>query len=178
MLVKGYTLASSLDKLIVHTLTSYTPKILLFTRDLTCSLNSAITMPRLDMATRRRVIYLRSSGYSVVQIRKRLSDENISVSSQTLFALIKKHRETGKLLDLTRRARPKKLTQEMMEMLNAALLNNDELTARQARDLLTERWPEIQVSLPTIKRVRRKELGWVCTRPHYCQLLREVSYIV
>lgn len=135
-------------------------------------------MPRLDMTTRRRVIYLRSSGYSVAEIRKRLSDENISVSSQVLFNLIKKHRETGKLLDFTCRARPRKLTQEMMEMLNEALSNNDELTARQARDLLTERWPGIQVSLATIKRVSRKELGWVCTRPHYCQLLRDVSFNV
>ena len=115
------------------------------------------------------MIYLRSLGYPVVKIRKRLSVENISVSSQALFALIKKHCEMGKLLDFTRRARPKKLTQEMMEMLNAALSNNDELTARQVRDLLTERWRENQVSLPMIKRVRRKELGWVCTRPRYCQ---------
>ena len=133
-------------------------------------------MPRLDMTTRRIVIHLRSLGYSVAEIRKRLSEENIPVSSQALFNLIRKHHQTGKLLDLTRRARPKKLTQEMMKMLDEILSNNDEVTARQARSLLTERWPEIQVSLPTIKRVRKK-LGWVCTKPHYCQLLRDVSFI-
>lgn len=83
-------------------------------------------MPRLDMIT-RRIIYLRSSGYSVAEIRKCLSNENISVTSQALFNLIKKHHKTGKLLDFTRRARPRKLTQEMMEMLNEALSNNDEL---------------------------------------------------
>ena len=130
------------------------------------------------MTTRRRVIYLRSSGYSIAEIRKRLCDENISVSSQALFNLIKKHRETGKLLDFTRRARPRKLTQEMMEVLNEALSENDELTARQARDLLTERWPGIQVSLSTIKRIRRKDLEWVCTKPHYCQLLHDVSFLL
>ena len=132
-------------------------------------------MARLDMTTRRRVIYLKSSGFSVSEIRKRLCDENISVSHQALCSLIKKHRETGKLLDFTRRARPRKLTQELMEVLNEALSENDELTARQARDLLTERWAGIQVSLSTIKRIRRKDLGWVCTKPHYCQLLRDVS---
>ena len=132
-------------------------------------------MPRMDMYTRRRVVHLRSLGYSIAEIRKRFSNDNISISAQALFNLIKKHHETGKLLDFTHRARPRKLSQEMMEMLNEAMSSNDELTARQACDLLTERWPGIRVSLQTIKRVRRKELGWVCTKPHYCQLLRDVS---
>ena len=132
-------------------------------------------MPRMDISTRRRVIALRSSGYSVAEIRKRLSKENVLVSSQALFNLIRKHRQTGKLLDLTRRSRPRKLTQAMVNKLNEALSDNDELTARQARNLLTEKWPGLRVSLPTIKRIR-KELGWVCTKPHYCQLLRDVSF--
>ena len=63
----------------------------------------------------------------------------------------------------------------MQVMVNEALSDNDELTARQARNLLTEKWPSLRVSLPTIKRIR-KELGWVCTKPHYCQLLRDVSF--
>ena len=56
-------------------------------------------------------------------------------------------------------------------MLNEAISENDELTARQALDLLTERWAGIQVSLSTIKRIRRKGLGWVCTKPHYCLVM-------
>lgn len=131
-------------------------------------------MPRLDMSTRRNVIFLSSSGYSVAEIRKRLHEENIPISKAALYNLIRKHRQTGKLLDLPRRARTKKLTQEMVEILNQTLSENDELTARQFRDLLMEKWPTLEVSLPTIKRVR-KQIGWVCTRPHYCQLLRDVS---
>ena len=129
----------------------------------------------MDMSTRRRVIALRSSGYSVAEIRKRLSEENVLVSSQALFNLIRKHRQTGKLLDLKRRSRPRKLMQAMVNKLNEALSDNDELTARQARNLLTEKWPGLRVSLPTIKCIR-KELGWVCTKPHYCQLLHDVSF--
>lgn len=132
-------------------------------------------MTRLDIATRRRILVLKGLGYSVSDITKRLNEENISISRQAIFNLIRKYRETGSLLDLPRRARDKKLTDPMLQVLNEALTENDELTARQARSLLTEKWPELHVSIPTIKRVR-KQIGWVCTRPHYCQMIREVSF--
>lgn len=120
---------------------------------------------------------LKEAGYSVAEIRKRLNEENISISLQALFSLLKKYNEAGTLLDLPRRTRPRKLTEEMMAMFNQALSENDEMTARRARSLLQEKWPDLQVSLPTVKRVR-KELGWVCTRPHYCQLLRDVCCLM
>ena len=46
-------------------------------------------MLRLDIATRRRVIVLRQSVYSVREIKKRLNEENISISLQALFNLVK-----------------------------------------------------------------------------------------
>ena len=58
-------------------------------------------------------------------------------------------------------------------MIEEAYNGNDELTLTGLKRL-SERWPDLQVSIPTIKRIR-KEMGWVCTRPHYCQLLRPVS---
>ena len=93
------------------------------------------------MSTRKRVVTLRSSGYSVAEIRKHLSKQNVFISSQVLFILIRKHGQTGKLLDLTRRPRPRKLTQAMVNKLNEALSGKDEMTARQARNILTEEWP-------------------------------------
>ena len=39
-----------------------------------------------------------------------------------------------------------------------------------------QRYPTLQVSLDTIKRARR-EIGWVNTRPHYCQLIRDVNKV-
>lgn len=131
-------------------------------------------MPRLEVSTRRRVLFLHQSGHSISEIKKRLIEESIFISSQALFNLVRKHRETGKLIDLPRRARPRKLSQEMVTVLEEAWCDNDEMTARQARSLLVEKWPNLQVSIPTIKRIR-KQMGWVATRPHYCQLLREVS---
>ena len=134
-------------------------------------------MPRLDVPTRRRVILLKEAGYSIAEIRKRLNEENVSISLQALFNLVKKYKERSTLLDLPRRTRPRKLTGEMMAMFNEALSEDDEVTARQTRSMLLEKWPNLQVSLPTIKR-NRKELGWVCTKPHYCQLLRDVRWLI
>ena len=64
----------------------------------------------------------------------------------------------------------------MQSVMEEAYSRNDELTSVRIRSLLTERWPDLQVSIPTIKRTRR-EMGWVCTKPHYCQLLRPVSFL-
>ena len=134
-------------------------------------------MPRLDVSTRRRVIFLHKSGYSIWGIKKRLIEESIFISLQALFNLVRKHHETGKLIYLPRRARPRKLSQEMITLLEEAWCDNDEMTARQARFLLAEEWPNLRVSIPTIKCIR-KQMGWVATRPLYSQLLHEVSFTV
>ena len=63
---------------------------------------------------------------------------------------------------------------EMAQLIDDMLKDNDELTARKVRSNLEERFSHLRVSIATVKRVRR-ENGWVCTRPHYCQLIREVN---
>ena len=123
-------------------------------------------MPRLDIETRQRVVFLSRSGYSVSQIKKRLEQENIRISLVALYNLLKKYNLLGRLIDLPRRTRPTKLNNVMRLFLNQKLSENDELTAREARNSLTQQWPTLQVSLPTIKRIRQK-IGWVCTKPHY-----------
>ena len=52
------------------------------------------------------------------------------------------------------------------------MAENDELTSRQLQGMLEEHWPGIEVSLNTVKRAG-KELGWIVTRPKYCQLIHE-----
>ena len=58
--------------------------------------------------------------------------------------------------------------------MNEKLTEDDELTSAKLRELLLENWPELIVTLDTIKHYRRGE-GWVCTRPHYCQLIRNTN---
>ena len=43
-----------------------------------------------------------------------------AVSLQALFNLVRKHHDTGKLIELPRRARPRKLSQEMVTVLEEA----------------------------------------------------------
>ena len=113
-------------------------------------------------------------GHRVSDVQSRLREENIVVSRQSIYRLIRKFCNHGTVLDLPRRSCPSKLTPEMLDIIESALQENDELTAQQLKSLLIERYPELSVSIPTIKRAR-KQLGWTCTRPHYCQLVRDLN---
>ena len=48
----------------------------------------------------------------------------------------------------------------------------DQLTARNLLACLCEKWPDLVVSLITVKQARR-QLGWIAGRPKYCQLVQE-----
>jgi len=78
-------------------------------------------------------------------------------------------------VNLLRGAPARKITMEMLHIMEQELSQNDEITATQLLLVLKERHPTLNVSLATTKRERQK-LGWVCTRPHYCQLIHEVSH--
>lgn len=131
-------------------------------------------MARLSLECRRSVIMLRSRGYTISEIQRRLREESIFVSRQALHNLIRKFRDKLTVKDLPRRRRPRKITEEMKAAIEEAYNGNDELTSTDIKRLLAERWPDLRVSVQTIRRTR-KRMGWVCTRPHYCQLLRPVS---
>lgn len=132
-------------------------------------------MPRLSIEARFRVISLCSLGYSMPTISRRLREENVLISQRALYALLEKYRRKGTVRDLPRRKRAAIITDEMKVFIEEQLQRNNELTSTAMKRLLVDRWPHLQVSIATIKRVWRK-LGWVCTRPHYCQLLRDVQY--
>lgn len=134
-----------------------------------------VGMPRLDLPGRRRAIALAMQGYSIIEIKNRFEEENILVSRWSLYKLLHKHRIHNTYVDLPRKATPKKITPEMYLTIESELTQNDELTAAQLRTILKEKHSSLEVSLTTIKRARH-DLDWVCTRPHYCQLIREVSH--
>ena len=91
--------------------------------------------------------------------------------------LINKFQHHHTIRDLPRRAKPKKLSEEMTTLMDNMLRNNDEMTSRQIRSRLVEEFQSLnRVSLSTVKRARQVK-GWVCTRPHYCQLIREVNKV-
>ena len=128
-------------------------------------------MAKLCNESRRRVVALYSKGHSVINIQRRLKDENINISRQALHKVVKKYRMGTMSLATPRQG---KITDEMKVVIEETLRKDDEVTSTGLKSVLAARWPELEVSISTIKRVRRK-MGWVCTTPHYCQLLRPVS---
>jgi len=129
-------------------------------------------MPRLSIEA-RRIVSLYFSGYSVSSIFARLEQENVEVTKRSIYNLVKKFRLKGVVQDLPKRKKARILTDEMKTFIEEELKKNDELTSTAINALLLRKWSNLRVSTSTIKRIRR-EMGWVCTRPHYCQLLREV----
>ena len=82
-----------------------------------------------------------------------------------------------KLITFSMRTYYRLLTTEMLSTMEDCLRNDDKLTARKLKVKLSEKFENFpEVSLSTIKR-NRKERGWVCTRLHYCQLLRNANKV-
>ena len=131
-------------------------------------------MHRLDLDSRRRVLALRQLGYSFSSITERLRQEDIIITPRSLQRLEKKFRDKGIFKDLPRKKRSKKLSQAMVEFMNDKLEEDDKLTSTKLKSVLVQNWPDLNVSVDTIRRYRRAE-GWVCTRPHYCQLIRHIN---
>ena len=117
---------------------------------------------------------LGESGSTITKIQKRLVEEQIFVSQVSLYKLLKRYQETGNVGDTPRHQIPKKLGKEQLVAINEALAANDELTARQLLGILEKQWPELEVSVSTIKHTWR-DLGWIATRPKYCQLIRDAN---
>ena len=131
-------------------------------------------MGRMSIATRKKVILLWRSGYSLPEIQRRLREEETEVTLRSLQRLRRKFQRFHTVYDLSKAKKPRLLTQEMMNAIEHSLNSDDEMTASRLRAKLAGEFPSISdVSLATIKR-RRKELGWVSTRPHYCQLQRKI----
>ena len=132
-------------------------------------------MGRMSIVTRKRVVILWRSGYSLRDIQRRLREEETEVTLRSLQRLRHKFQRFHTVNDLAKRRKPRLLTKEMMNTIEQSLKSDDELTARKLKAKLAEEFHSLpNVSLATIKRCR-KELGWVCTRPHYCQLIREAN---
>ena len=108
-----------------------------------------------------------------MDIKRRLEEESIPISRQSLHKLLRKYRLHQTYVDLPQKAPPKKVSPEMYSIIETELTKNDELTSAQLKRILTEKYPTFEASLVTIRRARQ-DLGWVSTRPHYCQLIREV----
>ena len=92
-------------------------------------------MTRLALSARRSAVSMFNAGYTVAAIQQQLKDEDVTVTKRSLYRLLKKFKEKGVYTDLPRRARDKKLTQEMLTMINNELEENDEAIVHQGINL-------------------------------------------
>ena len=88
------------------------------------------------MESRKRVIALHLKGHSVIEIHRRLQEQNIYISRQGLHNLLLKFQVNRIVADLPRRRRQQTIAVEMRSVIEEALTNNDEITARGLKSLL------------------------------------------
>ena len=70
--------------------------------------------------------------------------------------MLRKYHEKRILIDMPRRSRQRKITPEMRTVIEEMYNENDKLTSTRIESLLTEWWPDLQVSIPTIKRMQKE----------------------
>ena len=128
-------------------------------------------MERLSYGTRTTVIELWLRNVRLKDIQAHLLVEGTVISKKTLCVLIQK---LGSVADERRKKRPRKLQDEHYRFVDDVMAENDELTSSQLYNVFTckEMYPEVSVSISTIKRARR-ELGWVAKRTRYCAMTVE-----
>ena len=115
---------------------------------------------------RGRVVVLHEKGHCVAEIWARLKEEGILVSLVSIYKLLKKYEHMRSVADRKRTHSISKILQsEHLNFLDETLAENDELTARQLQDMLEWRWPELKVSLCTIKHAWKHDLGWIRMHP-------------
>ena len=107
-------------------------------------------------------------------IQKRLLEEGVQVSKVSLFALIKKFNQTKLVIDLPKKPRPSKLNECHYRFIDEVMTVNNELTSRQLFSRFCATYPEVQVSVSTVKRAR-KHLGWISKKTRYCALIQDVN---
>ena len=112
-------------------------------------------MGRLSLESQKRIVTLRCKGYSVIKIRQRLKEENIVTSRQAIHDVLNKFKNHRIYKDLPAQRRKPKITEEMKIAIEEASNSDDEITARGVQNSLKARWPDLQVSMSTIKRVRK-----------------------
>ena len=99
-----------------------------------------------------------------VEDTKATGGGDLHVSRVAIYKLLRKHENTRAL----------ELGDKHYQAIDDTLAENDELKSRDLIGILEECWPDIELSISTVKCAWRA-LGWLATRPKYCQIIREDS---
>ena len=109
-----------------------------------------------------------------MNIRDRLREEGIPISRQSLYFLLKKYQQTMCIGDCKRAQRRRHLGNQHFQFIDEAMEANRELTSRQLHGMVVKEYPDLSVSVSTIKKARRA-LGWNSKKTRYCALISEIN---
>ena len=134
-----------------------------------------VTMP-LTEYQRQRVISLWTGGkITKAEIRRTLASEGVFTSHQTITNTITRWQETRSIQDRSRIGQVKKIPPAHYRFIDAAMADNDELTASDLKSKLSKEFGEqTTYSVRTIARARN-DLGWTFTTARYCQAIRDAN---
>lgn len=130
-------------------------------------------MPKLSQHARYLLYHVLTKGSLVKEALEDLQREDFPTTRQTVWRFWRKYRETGTIFPVAKRGRPRKLTAEVMELIEAAMQENDETTATEIQTRLQQALGQT-LSVQSIRRGRRL-LGWTYRKSAYCQLIRAVN---
>ena len=85
--------------------------------------------------------------------------ERITTTKKTIYLLIRKYRSTGSVHDLPRGTR-KKLNVQHYCFIDEVLSQDDEVTCTQLHEQLHNEFPDITVSLSTVKWAKKDLVGY------------------
>ena len=121
---------------------------------------------------KQRILHFYSKGYKAPTIQKFLAAENLVCSRVGIAKFIKVFERTGSICRQPGSGRPSKVTREVKELVEQQMRLDDETTAYQLHQLLTN--AGYSISLSTILRCRTS-LGWIFRGSAYCQVIREAN---
>ena len=122
---------------------------------------------------RFRIVLMKKQGFPKRIIKKRLAEEGVFISWQTINTIIKRFDRKGTIASQNKKGRPSNIKLHHMDFIDKAYEKNDELTSVDLQKMLSEEL-HINLSLSSIKRLRKK-LGWIQTGPRYCQAIRPAN---
>ena len=134
---------------------------------------SSSSMARLSLTMKRSVLQYRCNGLSSAQIAGRLENEmGIKISRQAICCFLLCYKKTRQLVRKPGSGRPTKITQPILQAIEAKMQADNETTATRLHHVLKQ--SGYKLSLSTIRRARYL-LGWTFHGTHYCQLIWEIK---
>ena len=126
---------------------------------------------------RQRIISLwTGGGVTKAEIRRTLAREGVFTTHQTITSTITRWQATGSVQDRPRIGQVKTIPSAHYRFIDAAMADNDELTASGLKMLLVKEFGEDKATYSerTVARARN-ELGWTFTTARYCQAIRDAN---